>query len=116
MLIKSHELCPFCGMPPVVVPISGRPNELECQNEDCCLSGMPFKVEEWNARAKTTEPSTDDLDTIMQILVRSPNCHEAVDEFWRSWKENGETHKHGYYESTWGAIRAAFRIAMLEGE
>lgn len=33
--------------------------------------------------------------------------HEAADAFWRYWRENGETHKHGYYESTWGAINAA---------
>ena len=35
-----------------------------------------------------------------------PLSHEACDAFWEYWKENGETHKHGYYESTWGAIRA----------
>ena len=33
--------------------------------------------------------------------------HEAADAFWKYWKENGETHRHGYYESTWGAINAA---------
>lgn len=33
--------------------------------------------------------------------------HEAADAFWKYWRENGETHKHGYYESTWGAINAA---------
>lgn len=37
--------------------------------------------------------------------------HEAVDAFWRYWRENGEAHKHGYYESTWGAINAALRVA-----
>lgn len=31
----------------------------------------------------------------------------AADAFWKYWRENGETHKHGYYESTWGAINAA---------
>ena len=35
-----------------------------------------------------------------------PLSHEGCDAFWKYWKENGETHKHGYYESTWGAIRA----------
>jgi hypothetical protein len=35
-----------------------------------------------------------------------PLSHEACDAFWEYWKENGETHKHGYYESTWGAIKA----------
>ena len=39
-------------------------------------------------------------------LSNFPLSHEACDAFWKYWKENGETHKHGYYESTWGAIRA----------
>lgn len=39
--------------------------------------------------------------------------HEAADAFWRYWKENGETHKHGYYESTWGAINAALAAAGI---
>lgn len=37
-------------------------------------------------------------------------CHEAADAFWAYWKENGETHKRGYYESTWGAINRALRL------
>lgn len=37
--------------------------------------------------------------------------HEVADAFWNHWKENGETHKHGYYESTWGAINAALKCA-----
>ena len=37
--------------------------------------------------------------------------NEAADAFWQYWRENGETHKHGYYESTWGAINAAIRMA-----
>lgn len=37
--------------------------------------------------------------------------HEAVDAFWKSWEENGETHKHGYYESTWMAINAALQAS-----
>lgn len=35
---------------------------------------------------------------------------EAADAFWKYWRENGETHKHGYYESTWGAINAALAV------
>jgi hypothetical protein len=38
--------------------------------------------------------------------------HKVADAFWKYWRENGETHKHGYYESTWGAIRAALRTAL----
>jgi hypothetical protein len=37
--------------------------------------------------------------------------HEAADAFWKYWRENGETHKHGYYESTWGAINAALNAS-----
>ena len=37
--------------------------------------------------------------------------HEAADAFWAHGRENGETHKHGYYESTWGAINAALKVA-----
>jgi hypothetical protein len=35
--------------------------------------------------------------------------HHAAHAFWTFWNENGETHRHGYYESTWGAINAAIR-------
>ena len=41
---------------------------------------------------------------------RHPDCHKAADAFWEYWNENGETHKRGYYESTWGAINAALRL------
>lgn len=40
-----------------------------------------------------------------------PRTHEAADAFWKYWRENGETHKHGYYESTWGAISAALKAS-----
>jgi hypothetical protein len=39
--------------------------------------------------------------------------HEAADAFWTYWRENGETHRHGYYESTWGAINSALRAAGI---
>ena len=39
--------------------------------------------------------------------------HAAADAFWEHWKENGETHKHGYYESTWGAINKAIEVAGM---
>lgn len=47
--------------------------------------------------------------TGIALNVKHPKCHEAADAFWRHWKENGETHKHGYYESTWGAINRAIQ-------
>ena len=39
--------------------------------------------------------------------------HECADAFWQYWEENGETHKHGYYESTWGAINAAIHSSGI---
>ena len=36
-----------------------------------------------------------------------PRTHRAADEFWRVWREVGESGKHGYYESTWMAVDAA---------
>lgn len=39
--------------------------------------------------------------------------HEAADAFWAYWRENGETHKHGYYESTWGAINKALAFGWV---
>jgi len=47
----------------------------------------------------------------MSDKIIFPMSHEACDAFWKYWKENGETHKHGYYESTWGAIRAYLKMA-----
>lgn len=44
------------------------------------------------------------------LNVQHPKCHDAADAFWDYWKANGETHKHGYYESTWGAINRAIRL------
>lgn len=44
------------------------------------------------------------------LNVKHPDCHRAADAFWQYWRENGETHKHGYYESTWGGINAAIRL------
>lgn len=40
--------------------------------------------------------------------------HEAADAFWKYWNENGETHKHGFYEATWGAINAAIAVAGVQ--
>ena len=37
-----------------------------------------------------------------------PREHEPVDIFWKAWQQNGETGKHGVYESTWIAFDAVF--------
>lgn len=47
------------------------------------------------------------------IPVRINPKHEAADAFWAYWHENGEAHKHGFYESTWGAINAALLAAGI---
>jgi hypothetical protein len=38
--------------------------------------------------------------------------HAVADAFWHKYKECED--KHGYYESTWAAINAAFQAAMKE--
>ena len=50
-----------------------------------------------------------DWRKVMKVYLNP--THEAADAFWEYWKSNGETHKHGYYESTWGAINAALAVS-----
>lgn len=45
----------------------------------------------------------------LSLRVNGDGAYAAADAFWTYWRENGETHKHGYYESTWGAINRALR-------
>ena len=53
----------------------------------------------------------------LALNVRNQDCHKAADAFWKYWNEYGETHKHGYYESTWGAINQALRtVGVVEHE
>ncbi len=54
------------------------------------------------------------LDAAGYRLVGPIATHEAADAFWKHWRENGETHKHGYYESTWGAINKAIDAAKVK--
>ena len=50
------------------------------------------------------------------LSMRRVHATEAVaNAFWKYWRENGETHKHGYYESTWGAINAALAASDSGG-
>jgi hypothetical protein len=51
------------------------------------------------------------VDASVRPAYRIVPTHAAADAFWKFWKENGETHKHGCYESTWGAINAALAVA-----
>ena len=53
----------------------------------------------------------------LALNVKHRNCHKAADAFWAYWNENGETHKRGYYEATWGAINQALRtVGVVEHE
>jgi hypothetical protein len=54
-------------------------------------------------------PAVQDAGLNIALNTMHPDCHKAADAFWKYWNENGETHKHGYYESTWGAINRALR-------
>ena len=66
-----------------------------------------------NAAPPTAQPAQPSVPTAGEVIalnVKHPKCHEAADAFWKYWRENGETHKHGYYESTWGAINRALRL------
>ena len=62
------------------------------------------------------EPMSDDTPINFGVALDTvhPLCHQAADAFWRYWNENGETHKRGYYESTWGAINQAIRLVGVK--
>lgn len=51
----------------------------------------------------------DALEAIKELEAKLAvfESHEGVDAFWKVWQEIGEPHKHGVYESTWSAFRAA---------
>jgi len=44
----------------------------------------------------------------LEARVKSLFSHEAVNAFWEVWDKVGKPHKHGVYESTWMAFKAAF--------
>jgi hypothetical protein len=60
--------------------------------------------------AASGEAARDTIAFKLALDVQHPDCHKAADAFWSYWNENGETHKRGYYESTWGAINRAIRM------
>lgn len=98
-------------------------------------AGMEARTESYEEReiytliGKLSQPNQDRVMELVRSLARCVEYHarpsaveapkwtptkacivptaEAADAFWKFWRENGETHKHGYYESTWGAINAA---------
>lgn len=64
--------------------------------------------------ALETPPVQDIPIDRLALNVMHKDCHKAADAFWAYWNENGETHKHGYYESTWGAINRALRTVGVK--
>jgi len=73
-------------------------------NNNFTYSSREHCVWLWPGAANEEDPPRVVLD------ITRPECHEAADAFWRYWEENGVPHKHGYYESTWGAINAALSV------
>jgi len=75
---------------------------------DLVFKTMKSTLEQYDSLCFQLEEKIEELEQENQRLREGafPLSHEACDAFWEYWKENGETHKHGYYESTWGAIRA----------
>jgi hypothetical protein len=70
-------------------------------------------------RGSRPEPEPEPVASIpkerLALNVQHKDCHIAADAFWEYWNANGETHKRGYYESTWGAINRALRtVGVIE--
>ena len=65
--------------------------------------------DEIETRTKNTELQSriEELEAENERLKNGLMTHEGVNAFWEVWKEVGEPHKHGVYESTWMAFRAA---------
>lgn len=69
---------------------------------------QPLPLEAASPRSRATAEPPGFFDIALNTM--HPKCHEAAKAFWDYWEANGETHKHGYYESTWGAINRALRM------
>ena len=71
-----------------------------------------YKLGRENA-SKLTDPAAERAAVEALITEALPiSQHHVADEFWRAWNENGERHKHGFYESTWMSLRAALTAAL----
>jgi len=80
----------------------------------CPFEAKAEAIAAWTRRAPP-EPAALPPKERLALNVRHPDCHKAADAFWTYWAENGETHKRGYYESTWGAINRALRtVGVVE--
>ncbi|PHS09369.1 MAG: hypothetical protein COA78_11960 [Blastopirellula sp.] len=74
--------------------------KIECDNRALLLKSCETAL---TGRDSKLEAKNHDRESLVSDF---PMSHEACDAFWKYWEENGETHKHGHYESTWGAINA----------
>lgn len=102
--VIKHVHCANCGKIFEINKSKGECNMLD----DDSLSHMQA--------AKERDDALDSpaVNSGVRPAYRITPIYSAVDAFWKYWKENGETHKHGFYESTWGAINAALSIAGVQ--
>lgn len=83
---------------------------LICRQLNCWKNECRREIErQLNAARTDLAERKPQLSGDIALNVRHPDCHKAADAFWQYWRKNGVPHKHGYYESTWGAINQALR-------
>lgn len=95
--------------------------EIQCANDAASDYRTTVNVlaESLGVEYEPHQTYTDRIYDAIQRLQKdrlTPEClplsHEGCDAFWDYWREVGDTDKHGYYESTWGAIKAYLRQAI----
>ncbi len=91
---------------------------LDCARAEACLG------DDARAELKQVRAERDALKVQIDSLPIVPwnggwairPEHAVADAFWNYWRANGETHRHGYYESTWGSINRALEVARATRE
>jgi hypothetical protein len=73
-------------------------------------SGSPLQPPAAASAAIPSATPRPDYPFPLALDTLHADCHKAANAFWSYWQQNGETHKRGYYESTWGAINCAIRM------
>lgn len=68
---------------------------------------LPEYQTAWTAWQAALKGRGEPLDIALNI--KHADCYKSANAFWEYWRENGIPHKHGYFESTWGAINQALR-------
>ena len=89
-------------------------NDTKCLNCNVIMWRVTWQSVAEKGMASIDELFEDNKNKAAQLELTKglqPNyfhdSHKAVDAFWKVWNEVGEPHKHGVYESTWMALRAA---------